>query len=695
MMGFVSSSKASGPSSIRLPIIRAVLIGGLIGALLSVLGAQSAGRLVFDTWQRVSPREITMDNVAVVMVDDFSVQTEGAWPWSRYTVARLMEQIAIAEPAAVGIDIYFSEPDPLRPDAFARLYQEAEMGQPVRESVLALTNWDEVLAGVLGYGNFVLARAATDVEATPIENVFFNSEITGTSPPGILSGSQVIASIPDLDATVLSHGMVNGRPDSDGIVRRVPLGVNLGEVSAPGFALELARVGSGAEALAWGKSGLEMDQLRIPSDTEGRMTFKMGAFPDSAIYSAAEVTRGAVPAQAFAGKVVLVGVGATGTYDIVATPLRSEIYGVLVQAMAVDAILEGDWLERPLSMLILEIVAALALLGLVLVAGLGLRSWAMIAAGLFALSLPLGSWLAYTQANLLFDPVRPLLVGAFAAASLVIVRYSLARKERARLAAELIEQRVIASEQEGELKAARRIQMSMVPSPQVLAKLDPRTEIGAVLEPAKSVGGDFYDAARIGDDRVIFVIGDVTGKGVPAALFMALSKSLAKSNLARPTEDLGTAVAELNLDLMDEADDEMGLTLMVGILECETGKVHLVNAGHENPLHVHSGGEIEDVAMRGGPPLCVIDFPYTVEELTLAKGDTLVVITDGATEAANAKDELFGIEGVIGALGQVRGQSAPERVSHVAKEVRLFEGNTDPSDDLTIFALRYLGDIAE
>ena len=99
--------------------------------------------------------------------------------------------------------------------------------------------------------------------------------------------------------------------------------------------------------------------------------------------------------------------------------------------------------------------------------------------------------------------------------------------------------------------------------------------------------------------------------------------------------------------------------------------------------------------MRGGPPLCVIDFPYTVEELTLAKGDTLVVITDGATEAANAQDELFGIEGVIGALAQVRGQSAPERVSHVAKEVRLFEGNTDPSDDLTIFALRYLGDIAE
>ncbi|NQX95653.1 MAG: SpoIIE family protein phosphatase, partial [Erythrobacter sp.] len=381
----------------------------------------------------------------------------------------------------------------------------------------------------------------------------------------------------------------------------------------------------------------------------------------------------------------------TGTFDIVATPLRSEIYGVLVQAMAVDAVLEGEWLARPISMLVLEIVAALIVLVLVLYAGLTLRNWAIGIAGTLALVLPALSWLAFTNANLLFDPVRPLLVGSLAAVALAITRYSLARAERARLAAALVEQRVKASEQEGELKAARRIQMSMVPSSQTLAKLDPRTEIGAVLEPAKSVGGDFYDAVQVSEDKLLFVVGDVTGKGVPAALFMALSKSLSKSNLARPTEDLGEAVAALNRDLMDEADDEMGLTLMVGVVDCPTGKIELINAGHENPLHVHRGGGVENVDMRGGPPLCVIDFPYMVEELTLSKGDTLVVVTDGATEAANAQDDLFGIEGVIAALEEVRGKSAPERVSHLAREVRMFEGTTDPSDDLTIFALRYMG----
>lgn len=679
------------PRPVRGPIIRAVLIGGLIGALLSVLAGDVGRRAAFDTWQRLAPREIGLDNVAVVMVDDFSVKDIGAWPWPRYVMARLIDNIALADPAAIGVDVYFTEADRLRPENFAELYGEGELDSETRAAITALPNTDDVFAQVLGAGPTVLARFATDKDETAPDEVFYNSELTGTPPRQVMQRPKLVASISTLDGAAASHGMVNGPPDPDGVVRRVPLGVRVGETSAPGFAMELARMASGVEALQWAPGAVLADGAAISTDATGSLRFKMGQFPEDAIYRAAAVARGQVPAAAFEGKVVIVGIGATGTFDIVATPLGSEIFGVLVQAMAVDALLENEWLSRPEYIQALEIIAALAFLALVLVAGLTLRKEATIAAALLALGLPVASWLAYTQANLLFDPVRPLMVGAFAAAALVITRYALARAERARLATQLVEQRIKASEQEGELKAAQRIQMSMVPSAQMLAKLDPRTEIGAVLEPAKSVGGDFYDAASIGDDKIIFVVGDVTGKGVPAALFMALSKSLAKSNLTRPTEDLGTAVAELNRDLMDEADEEMGLTLMAGVLDCTTGKIEVVNAGHENPLHVHHEGHIEDVPLRGGPPLCVIDFPYAVEELTLAPGDTLVVITDGATEAANAADELFGVEGVLKALEQVRGHSAPDRVTHLASEVRLFEGETDPSDDLTIFALRYVG----
>jgi len=250
---------------------------------------------------------------------------------------------------------------------------------------------------------------------------------------------------------------------------------------------------------------------------------------------------------------------------------------------------------------------------------------------------------------------------------------------------------VMASEQKGELEAARRIQMSMVPSQKTLSRLDHRAEVGAVLEPAKSVGGDFFDAVKINKDLLLFMVGDVTGKGVPAALFMALSKTLSKSNLARAGDGLAEAVEALNHDLMNEADDEMGLTMLVGTIDCATGVAELINAGHENPMIVRADGSVDTFEMVGGPPLCVIEFPYSVETIDLAKGDTLVIITDGATEAANEADQMFGLSGVLSALKADGDGTAFSRASHLAKKVRLFEGTNDPTDDLTIFALRYLG----
>jgi serine phosphatase RsbU (regulator of sigma subunit) len=427
----------------------------------------------------------------------------------------------------------------------------------------------------------------------------------------------------------------------------------------------------------------------LPVDDQGRLAPRLGRFPERAIHSADDVLTNRVPPQAFAGKVVLIGLGAEGTQDIVATPLGTEQYGVLVQAQAVDAILTGGWLARPPWLAALEWLAG-AVLVILVVAGRAARRRRpfVIAGALLALVLPLASWLAFDRANLLFDPLRPLLIGFGAATALAVTQYILTRAERARLAAELTEQRVAAAAQEGELNAARRIQMGMVPGAQRLAGLDPRVEIGAVLRPARSVGGDFYDALKVGPDKLLFVIGDVTGKGVPAALYMALSKALAKSVLRRGADRLGEAVAALNRDLMAEADDEMGVTVLAGVLDCATGDLVLVSAGHENPLVVRSSGAIDTLRLRGGPPLCVIDFPYAEEPARLEPGDTLVLITDGATEAANADNALLGVEGIVEALRREGEMPAAERADDLAERVRAFEAGTEPSDDLTILTIR-------
>jgi serine phosphatase RsbU (regulator of sigma subunit)/CHASE2 domain-containing sensor protein len=665
-----------------------VLLGGLVGALLSLAIGDWARRMLFDEWQRLAPREIAANRVAVVLVDSLSLDAVGPWPWPRYYLARLTEEIARQRPKAIGYDVLFAEPDALNPSNFTALYPD-ELDPATAERIRALPTMDAALAQVFGRSPVVLARVGTDHDGGDPAELLVDPPVGGTPPRALPRARQVLASLPELDGVALGHGLVNGPPDEDGIVRRVPLGLVAGRQVMPGFAAELARVAADAPQLRWANGGLRLDETFLPADAEGRLAIRMGHFPERAVFSAAEVLGQKVRPDAFIGKVVLVGLGAEGTQDIVATPLATEIFGVLVQAQAVDAMLGRGWLARPDWTGWLDAAAALALVVLILLAGGTRRYWLLSVALAFAVSLPLASFLLFDRANVLFDPVRPLVVGASAAVAMWVTLYALARAERTRLATALVEQRVAAAEQEGELRAARRIQMGMVPGPQRLAGLDPAVEVGAVLRPAKSVGGDFYDALTIAPGRLLFVIGDVTGKGVPAALYMALSKALAKSVLGRGAGDLGAAVSSLNRELMDEADDEMGVTILAGVLDCASGELALVNAGHENPLAVRVSGEVESLALHGGPPLCVVDFPYAEERANVMAGDTLLLITDGATEAQDATGSFFGLAGVVAALRSQGAMPASERAADLADRIRSFEGETEPSDDLTILALRY------
>lgn len=672
----------------------AVLLGGILGALLSVAIGDSGRRALFDQWQRAAPRTIASDKVAVVLIDSLSLDAVGPWPWPRIYLQRLTSDIATGQPKAIGFDMVFADADAISPGNFVSLYPEIDTTLSAR--IKALPSMDEAFAGAIGSAPVLLARSGGAQGDVDPAQLMIDPLIKGTPPPDVQRERFVLTSIPQLDDVALAHAMIDGPPDNDGVVRRVPLTILAGGRAMPGLAVELARIASGAEALEWRGRQLAVGDRVLPTDSAGRLMFRMGRVPPTAIFSAAKVLARQVPPSAFNGKVVLIGLGAQGTVDIVATPLASEIFGVLVQAQAVDAILGRQWLARPAWVQWTEWFAALALVLMVVLAGGTRRYWLLGVVGGVILSLWLGSFAAYDHANLLLDPLPPTLIGFSSVIAMWIMLYTLARAERTRLAAALIDQRIASAEQEGELSAARRIQMGMVPGPERLAGLDPRAEIGAVLRPAKSVGGDFYDALMLGPDRLLFVVGDVTGKGVPAALYMALSKALSKSVLSRSVGDaaggdLGEAMAALNRDLMAEADDEMGVTMLVGVLDCATGEVAFVNAGHENPLVVRADGTVETLPLRGGPPFCVVDFPYLEERATLRPADTLVLITDGATEAQDASQALLGLEGVIAALRGEGEMPAIERATDLADRIRGFEGDTEPSDDLTILVIRFLG----
>jgi adenylate cyclase len=189
------------------------------------------------------------------------------------------------------------------------------------------------------------------------------------------------------------------------------------------------------------------------------------------------------------------------------------------------------------------------------------------------------------------------------------------------------------------------------------------------------------------------MVGDVTGKGVPASLFMALAKALSKSVMLREGSDLERAVMEANEEISRENTAEFFVTALLGVLDIETGEVELCNAGHENPIVVSPDGSIKFLEMDGGPPLCAFeDFPYPAEPVTLAKGETLVIITDGVTEAQSPDGVLFGRERLIDVLTrQSPGEASGEIIDDLVSTALAFEAGAEATDDLTIMTVGYLG----
>ncbi len=249
---------------------------------------------------------------------------------------------------------------------------------------------------------------------------------------------------------------------------------------------------------------------------------------------------------------------------------------------------------------------------------------------------------------------------------------------------------------EAELAAARRLQQGMVPGSFPPATPENPVDIFASMEPAREVGGDLYDFYYAGKDTLWFLIGDVSGKGMPAALFMARAKSLIRltAELMRgPDNDPPSpsdVVARVNRELCQDNSQMMFVALFLGVLATGSGKLRFCNAGHLAPYRM-IGGTIAAVHGAAGPVLGVHpDASYATGETTLAPGEMLYLSTDGVVEAANPQQDVFSEERLEALLRESGGRTSAEIVRLVGDAVRAFIGEATPSDDITMLAIRRL-----
>ncbi|EKV31496.1 Adenylate cyclase [Caenispirillum salinarum AK4] len=394
----------------------------------------------FDLYQQIEPREVTQRPVTIVDLDEKSLNQVGQWPWPRTTVAEMVQRLTAMGAVVIGFDIVFAEPDRMSP----ALVQASMPGldPEMRERLKSMPSNDEVLAQVISQSRVVMGQSVrADAVPAPEDSPTTSIALIGSDVRDkVEQHAGMLRNIPILDRAAMGRGVFNTTGEIDGIVRRVPMVVNVDGTLHPSLSAEVLRVATGNQSLAVkarGTAGVEGIVIRpnlIRTDHKGRVWVYFSHMDPEKYVSAADVLNGTAPPEKIAGKLVLIGTSAVGLLDIKSSPVDAFLPGVEVHAQILENILTNTQLIRPRDALGQELVAGIAagLLMIVLVPMVRARWTALL--GFVSVAAMFGfSWWAFQSQRLLYDPVYPALVATLLYMYLTYSNYVREEKQKAQV----------------------------------------------------------------------------------------------------------------------------------------------------------------------------------------------------------------------------------------------------------------------
>ena len=424
-------AKQGGLAGNRAPVLAGLVLVALVAVLqvLRLPALERLGLLLFDSYERAAPRVYEDAPVRVVDIDDESIRRLGQWPWPRSEIARLTDRLGQAGASVVAFDIVFSEPDRTSPAMIADQLARGGAEPAVINTLRRLPDHDTTLAQSFAATPAVLGYFLVKDHAGPQVAVKAGFAVGG-SPPGDLlpTFQRGIESLPVLTAQAAGSGSVSLAPDSDGILRSVPMLARQGEQLLPSLSLEALRVAQGAGSIlirssdASGELGgepgrvvaIKVGQFEIPTTDAGGLWLHYTKPVAARTIPAWKIIEGALsPAeleQAVSGRIIFVGAGAIGLRDLISTPLNDKELGVMAHAQAVEQVILGRYLLQPDwgSGLERSLILVLGLGLALLLPRLGASRGALVMFGGVALVVG-GSWLAFTRRGFLLDPTYPVL----------------------------------------------------------------------------------------------------------------------------------------------------------------------------------------------------------------------------------------------------------------------------------------------
>ena len=604
-----------------------------------------------------------------VNIDDNSLKTIGQWPWPRQISAKLIDKISQSGAAAIGVDILFAEKDRFSPD---NLSQSLGISKKEIMTIGAL-NGDKILGEIVKETPAVLAFALSNQKINNKETLANHFVLMGEPPYYLLNAQSLIQPIPELQGAK-GMGFVNTNK-SEGMIRETPLVVQFQDNFFPSLALDMLRVAQGADNHVMKQSDLgesvliKTGQLTVKANDEGSFIFHHGHMNRFTQIPASEILSNQT--FDFKNKIVIIGASAAGLGDIHSSNLEDDIPGPLFHLQLMDQALSDRYITYHVfyDRLIFLLCAGLSILFSFLMLRVAYR-YVLIGIPALAAILIFLSVERFLHAGFIFN--TPIALVLLFSGSMTTYFNQIAQKI------------MLGRAVEKDIADAKDVQTTLFPAPDSISNIS-----GGVI-PYKSLSGDFIDYFKVGN-KICFIEGDVSGKGIPSALLMARSVALfrlfARHNLAADM-----IAKRINDELYSHGTADKFVTSVMGWYDMEKQEITFVNCGHNPVLLIDE--TTHQLFDQTSPPLGVVgkeDFSPSVVTLAYAPKNVLYIVTDGISEAmikvAKDKEQEIGMEGLLRITQKQTTFTAMQRVEQTLGLIR--NQKLRATDDATILVIMH------
>ena len=629
--------------------------------------------LNYDLYQNIFEEDFSTNKVVIVDIDEKSIEKIGQFPWRRDVYSTILENLNTAEVSVIAFDIFFSEEDTQNP---VKIFKEFNLNS---ENIL---NSDELFLGSIKNSNIILPLVGATKEVkknnfSPKANIITKGE----DPLNYLYNYQgYISSLDKFNNAAKGLGSISIIDSEDGILRYVPLILNIDNEIIPSLSLEAVRLYNKEKSylIQTDQSGIQLIKTRSTNflTNENGLNFvKFKKIPTNTYVSASDIYENNFDQSNLKDKIVLIGSSAEGVFDLVKIPTGKIVPGVQVHANIIENILSEDFLKiNYVTKTAENIILLISLLVILIIANYfkpiySILNYILLIIILFSISI------LFYKENYFVEVYNVIL---FNSLLFIYLLYSRFVEENKSSIENEKKQLVLKKERE----IAGEVQKKLFPIEKNIENF-----VYAKNVPARDVSGDYYDYIKVSDEEIYFTLADVSGKGIKAGMLMANASSVFKSfsKLKFPINQLAQ---NINNQVKESSYKGMFITAVIGKLNISSKEVEFVNFGHESIMCFDKNKKSFSYIKAESPPLGLLNIkdPQTIKTTNLnLKDKNIFIYTDGVTEGYIEGEKEFTVKGVEDEVLKNSSSDIKEIIDRITNKLNNRE---KLRDDITMMGLQ-------